>query len=142
MPRRGQLAVIHIARQELALDEGSYRAVLRELYRHDSAAELSEREAADLIEHFRRLGWRPRQRRGPHRPATGRQLGLIRHLWRELAAAGAVAHPEGEALVHFVEHRTGKAQLGRLEVAEASAVIEGLKAWLARATGKKSGEEG
>lgn len=136
MPKRGQLAVIHIAKEELGLDEGGYREVLRERYRHESAAELTEREAADLIDHFRRLGWRPRQRRGPHRPATWRQLGLIRHLWLELAAAGAVEHPEGEALMHFVEHRTGKTQLSRLEVAEASAVIEGLKAWLARSVGK------
>lgn len=133
MPKRSQLAVIHIAKEELGLDEGVYRGVLRERYRHASAAELTERQAADLIEHFRRLGWRPRQRRGPHRAATWRQLGLIRHLWLELAEAGAVEHPEGEALLHFVEHRTGKSQLGRLEVGEASAVIEALKAWLARA---------
>lgn len=130
VPRRAQLARIHIAKKELGLEDGTYREVLRDRYRRESAADLSEGEAADLIAHFRRLGWRPR--RGPQRPVSKAQIGLMYVLWRQLAEAGALEHPDADALLSFVRHMTGKETLGRLDVREAGKVIEGLKKWLER----------
>ncbi len=141
MPKRGQLARIHIAKRELGLDEATYRQVLRERYRHDSSVDLSEGEALDLIEHFRRLGWRPR--RGPRRPVSRAQIGLMHVLWRQLAEAGALAHPDTAALLAFVRHATGKEALARLNVREAGRVIERLKQWLERLrAAEKTGGEG
>jgi phage gp16-like protein len=133
MPKRTQLAQIHIAKKELGLGEENYRGMLRELYRRESSADLSERQAADLIDHFRRLGWRPR--RGPHRLASRAQIGLIYVLWHKLEEAGALEHPGLDALASFVAHRTGKENLHRLDAQEASRVIEGLKKWLERESG-------
>jgi phage gp16-like protein len=125
MPRSSDLAKIHIAKKELGLDDVAYRHILRERYHVDSAARLNEHQVADLIEVFRRKGWRP---------ASFAQRGLIHVLWRKLEATGAVRHPDEEALRAFVAHATGKEDLRRLTVHEASRVIEMLKKWLERAS--------
>ncbi len=126
MPSRNDLAKIHIAKKELGLDESTYRGVLWDRYHKESAAELTESQAADLIDLFRQKGWRP---------ASFGQRGLIHILWRKLHAAGAVASTDESALAAFVEHATGKGDLRRLTVREASRVIEMLKKWLARVEG-------
>ena len=129
MPTRADLARIHIAKKELGLDDATYRGVLWHRYHKESAANLSPREAADLIELFRQKGWRP---------VSFAQLGLIHVLWRKLGEAGALEHFEEGALASFVEHATGKSDLGRLTVREASRVIETLKKWLERVEGGKT----
>lgn len=127
MPNRADLARIHIAKKELGLDDATYRGVLWDRYRKESAANLTPREAADLIELFRQKGWRP---------VSFGQLGLIQVLWRKLEAAGVLDHPDEGALAGFVEHATGKKDLRRLTVHEASRVIEMLKKWLERVEGE------
>ena len=126
MPNRRELAKIHIAKKELKLDDDTYRGVLWDRYGKESAADLSERQAVDLIDHFRQKGWRP---------STSRQTGLMHVLWRRLADAGAIDHPGGKSVVGFVEHATGKNDLRKLTVFEASRVIEMLKKWLERVEG-------
>lgn len=123
MPSRSELAKIHIAIKELGLEDAAYRRLLRQRYQRQSALDLTPQQVADLLEVFRRKGWRP---------ASFGQRGLIHALWRRLAAAGAIAHGEEEALAAFIEHTTGKHELARLTVAEASRVIERLKKWLER----------
>jgi phage gp16-like protein len=124
MPNRNDLAKIHIAKKELGLDDATYRGILWDRYHRESAAELSEAQAADLIELFHEKGWRP---------ASFGQRGLIHVLWHKLEAAGAVHHPSENALASFIEHSTGKNDLRWLTVREASRVIEMLKKWLERA---------
>lgn len=126
MPNRRDLAKIHIAKKELKLDDDTYRGVLWDRYGKESAAELSERQVADLIEHFRQKGWRP---------STYHQRGFIHVLWRKLVAAGAIDQPGEKSLAAFVEHATGKNDLRKLTVFEASRVIEMLKKWLERVEG-------
>jgi phage gp16-like protein len=127
MPDRSHLARIHIAKKELNLDDVTYRGVLWDRYGKDSAADLSEREADDLIDLFRQKGWRP---------ASFRQVGLIHVLWRRLEAAGAIEHPGEKALTAFLEHATGRDDIRRLTVHEASHVIEMLKKWNERVKGE------
>jgi len=123
MPTRNELARIHIAKRELGLDEATYRGILWDRYRKESSSDLSEREAADLIDLFRQKGWRP---------ASFAQRGLIYALWRRLESDGALDHPGEAALARFIEHATGKENPRRLTVQEASQVIEMLKNWLER----------
>lgn len=56
--RRGLLAKVHIARKDLGLSEEEYRATLRELFGTESAAQLSEGQLGELVEHFLHRGWR------------------------------------------------------------------------------------
>jgi len=123
MPNRSDLAKIHIAKKALGLDDATYRGILWDRYRRESAADLDERQAADLIELFHEKGWRP---------ASFRQRGLLHALWQRLVASGAVQHPDDAALNAFIAHATGRQDLRQLTVREASHVIEMLKRWLER----------
>jgi phage gp16-like protein len=126
MPTRSELAKIHIAKKELGLDDSTYRGVLWDRYHKESAADLTPEQASDLVELFRQKGWRP---------ASFAQRGLIYALWRRLESERAIAHPSAGALESFVKHATGKDNLRRLTVHEASRVIERLKRWLDRVEG-------
>jgi phage gp16-like protein len=126
MPSRNDLAKIHIAKKELKLDESTYRGVLWDRYQKETAADLTDRQAADLIDLFRQKGWRP---------ASIGQRGLIHVLWGKLHSAGAIEDSGDASLLAFVEHATGKDDLRRLSVREASRVIEMLKKWLERVEG-------
>jgi len=123
MPNRRDLAKIHIAQKELGLDDATYRGILRERFRLDSAADLSPRQAAELIALFRQKGWRP---------ASPGQLGLIHVLWHRLLNCGAIEHGDDDALNTYIHHFSGRHGLYQLTVHEASRVIEMLKKWLAR----------
>jgi len=123
MPNRSDLAKIHIAKHELGLDDATYRGILQDRYHLDSAADLTPRQAADLIALFREKGWRP---------ASAAQRGLIHVLWHKLQTAGAVRHGDDEALAAYITHYTGREDLRLLTVFEASRVIEMLKKWLER----------
>jgi phage gp16-like protein len=127
MPDRTDLAKIHIAIKELGLDDATYRGVLWDRYHKESAADLTQQQAADLLDLFRQKGWRP---------ASFGQRGLIHVLWHKLEAAGALDHPGEKALAAFIEHATGKDDLRRLTVREASRVIEMLKKWIERVQGE------
>ena len=126
MPNRSDLAKIHIAKKELGLDDSTYRGVLWDRYGKETAADLTDRQAADLIDLFRQKGWRP---------ISFRQAGLIHVLWRRLEDAGALKHPGERSLGGFVEHATGRDDLRKLTVYEASRVIEMLKKWIERVEG-------
>jgi len=123
MPNRRDLAMIHIAQKELGLDDATYRGLLRERFQLDSAADLTPRQAADLIALFRKKGWRP---------ASPGQLGLIHVLWQRLQTCGAIEHGDDDALNTYIHHYSGRHGLRQLTVHEASRVIEMLKKWLAR----------
>lgn len=78
MPSRADLAKIHIAKKELALDDLVYRDILRE---HGGAASASDLDAAGLarvLAHFRRLGWVPKSRVKEGREDTKKSDSFIR----------------------------------------------------------------
>jgi len=60
--RRVLLAKVHIARKQLGLEEGDYRAILAARYRRSSARELSIWQLEDLVQWFREKGWTPKPR--------------------------------------------------------------------------------
>ena len=123
MPTHSALAKIHIAKKALGLDDATYRGILWDRYHRESAAELDDRQAAEVIELFHEKGWRS---------ASFRQRGLIYALWHQLEASGALHHPGEAALAAFIAHATGKDDLRQLTVREASRVIEMLKKWRER----------
>jgi len=130
--RRTRLAKVHIAKKELGLTAG-YEDVLRGLTGERSAADLTDHELDHLIEHFEDLGWQARPPREA-RAAADPQSRMIRALWLRLHRLGIVEHPERSAMEHYVERMSRGRPLARLSTREKSAVIESLKAWLARET--------
>ena len=132
--RRQSLAAIHIARKDLALDDGTYRALLHRVTGKDSAGDLDDVEAGRVIAEFRRLGWSDKRRgKGSRRAAEPAYLRKIQALWWSAYHVGEIAHPDDQALAAFVKRQTGKDALAFLTPADANQVIEALRAVCARA---------
>ncbi|MEW6708288.1 MAG: regulatory protein GemA [Candidatus Riflebacteria bacterium] len=55
--RRKELAMIHLAKKELGLDEDLYRLVLKQNCGVESAADLDEQGRRKLLAFFRSKGW-------------------------------------------------------------------------------------
>lgn len=58
--RNNQLAMIHIARAQLGLDDETYRSIVRLVSngRESSAGQLDYAERKKLLEHFENRGWK------------------------------------------------------------------------------------
>jgi len=60
--RRAMLAKIHIAKKDLGMDDGTYRAMLDNLYGVDSSAKLSPKQLDDLLGHLTKHGFVARKK--------------------------------------------------------------------------------
>lgn len=161
MTKNRQLAAIHVAKKQLRLDDATYRDLVLRVsakFRRspvDSSGLMDGRERVALLDELRRFGFR---RVEPQRPAApgGPQEAKIRALWAALRDAGAlrqVSQSETEqtslrgaskiddserALRAFIRRQTGRVEVPQWLTAEqANKVIEGLKAWHARAQSKQ-----
>jgi len=62
------LSKIHIAKQQLGMDDHSYRCLLARISGVSSSKDLSTQQASSVLKEFERLGWKPR----PSNKATGK----------------------------------------------------------------------
>lgn len=72
---RAQQAKIHIARQELCMDDDSYRAVLKRIAGVHSSSQLSSKTATTVLDELVRLGWKPKKTN----PAKGKPHNFNSH---------------------------------------------------------------
>lgn len=72
--RRRDLAMIHIARKELGLDEDTYRAMLWSVARAKSAADLDYQGRRTVLDHLRARGFKGAGGRGRH-PGRPKNMG-------------------------------------------------------------------
>lgn len=63
--RRKLLAMVHMAKKDMGLDEDTYRAMLVEQFGVSSAAALSTVEMERLLKHMKSKGWKREDRRTP-----------------------------------------------------------------------------
>lgn len=129
--RRSELAKIHIARRDLDLADDTYRALLHERYQARSSADLQPGQRADLLQHFKRLGWQPTRSSHPQRKyyATKPQR-LIAALWEELYRHGAC---QRNGLDSYIKSQTGVQRLDWLrQHSDLDLVIRRLRHWLQR----------
>jgi phage gp16-like protein len=149
--RRTDLAKIHIARKDLALDEDVYRQIVRDVggAASGSSADLGVLGRARVLQHFRQVGWKPKHKPMPKRRspdgvalASHAQVQRIRDLWIAIADAGGVQMRDPQALRAWLRsqtrarhpYRAGWSAPEFLPLAEAQRVIEQLKSWLSRLT--------
>lgn len=135
--RRALLARIHIARKEMALEEENYRAILLRVGKHESAAEIDDAGLHRVLLEFKRLGWVPQKPRAK-RPAEP-HVAKIYALWGALAPH--IEDASLGALAAFCRRQTGIASPAWCSPEQANAVIEGLKAWLAREKAREAAAE-
>ena len=56
-PRNRDLAMIHLAKKELGLDDDLYRAILKQVCGVESSADLDQPNRRKLLAFFRGKGW-------------------------------------------------------------------------------------
>lgn len=136
--RRRDLAKIHLARKDLALDEDTYRQLLATFGGASSAADLDAAGRGRVLARFRALGWQPKRSRrvspaSRHKdPHDKTQADKIRALWISLHRAGVVRDGSERALGRFVHRLTRRYSPDWLDSAQANQVIEALKDWARR----------
>jgi phage gp16-like protein len=140
--RRGQeIAKIHVGKRNLALDDDSYRALLKRIGGKPSSGDLTAQGRRLVLEHMKRLGAFGKKL-DRHAASYGSpQARMARGLWIELGQLGAIDDASDAALDAFVLRQTGGAVTSARflrDPAQARPVIEGLKAQLARAREVKS----
>ena len=134
--RRQLLAKVHIAKKTLGLDDASYRDLLALKTGKQSAAQCSNTQLVDLIEHFKRQGFKAR-RSAPARAkrrtlADGDAQRKVRALWLSLYHLGLIDQPSEPALAAFVKRQAGVDDLRFLMPRQSYKVIEALKSWASR----------
>lgn len=124
------IRLVHVAKRDLAMDDGDYRALLARIGKAESSADLGIPALRKVLEHMKRAGFqvRPKAPGGRAKAADG-QSRKIRALWLDLHGRGAVRDPSEAALGAFVRRMTGVEALQWLDSAKSSKVIEELKKW-------------
>lgn len=127
-----QIQAIKIGQQQLAIDDDTYREILRLRYDKTSCTHLTKDEAADLIDSLNRRGGNIRKKRRRTSPTPAGVDRLISQGQRRLIAAldDQVDWIEEDGLNRWCESSFGftTPKTGK----QAAKVIEGLKAMLKR----------
>lgn len=129
--RNAELAQIHIARQQLGLDDATYRDVLWAVARVRSSKDLDWRGRKQLLDHFRAKGWKPAPPRKAKaaKPVAGGQPGLVRLLWAELHTQGRVEAETDASLGAWLVRNHMPERPEWMNSAELNRAIEMLKKW-------------
>jgi phage gp16-like protein len=131
MSRNQMIAKIKIAQKQLGLDDAAYRDALQSSTGKRSAADLTEAELERALAGFARLGFKPATagvKRSPY--AHVRKVYAV---WGAMGRDGSIENPTKEALHAFCKRQTGVKNADWLSAAQASKVVEGLKAIQSRA---------
>lgn len=128
--KQKDIQMIHIAKQQLGMDEETYRSMLWTVARVKSSTELDFVGRRNVIAHLEARGFK--RTRPARKLADDPQSKKIRALWLDLHKAEKVRNPSEEALAAFVKRQTGCEALQWLSGKQASDVIEELKKWLER----------
>ena len=116
--RKSLLAKAHLAPKQLGMSDDDRRAILQSLFGVESCKHLSNKQLGQLLAHFERCGWEPKEKK-PIRTGRGAQepamLAKVEALLAELANEKGDWHPWNYA--HAILRRMYK--VDRLEWADA-----------------------
>ena len=131
-----KVALIHIAKAQVGMDESTYRAMLHELAGVASSKDLDPAGFLAVMRRFATLGFVSSSGAAAapvtthvEGKATAAQIAFIRGLWRRWHGAD-----NARALRHFLEGRFHVSDLRFADTTTAQKAIEGLKAMLDRKT--------
>lgn len=129
------LAVIHVKKKSLSLDDDTYRDLLERVTGVRSAGEMTEQQRLQVIAEMDRQG---AASAGPRRSlradrVSGRYAGILRALWLIGYNLGIIRDSRDSALISFVERQTGLSHTAWLnDPYDAARAIEALKKWIER----------
>lgn len=136
LPRK-KLALIHVAKARLGLDDADYRALLNRAAGVTSASALDDEGFSAVLAELTRLGFQSTMARanlGNRAPwmASPQQVALIRKLWAQVSEGG-----DERGLNTWLERKFKISALRFLPADKVSAVAHGLKQWLANEARKR-----
>lgn len=138
-------AIINIAREQLGLDEDTYRALLLRVTGKASLRQMSERQRLDVVEELKVKGFKVRKS-GTTVPASAKPyIRLIYALWANCARLGVIENGSQDALRSFCKRFVAHGHDGVvinpdfLSYAQASPIIEALKKMEARGKAAQNG---
>lgn len=136
--RASKIRMIQVAKRQLAIEDADYRAAIgRAVKGKSSCSDCTTLQLDRVIDELKRLGFRPRKPaaakpKPERRPLdTSDEGSKARALWLLLVEIGTVRDPSEAALNAYVRRQAGVDDLAWVKDMEP--VIEGLKAWAARA---------
>jgi phage gp16-like protein len=132
--RHRELAMIHVAKKQLGMEDDAYRALLWSIARVNSAADLDWAGRKQLLDHMKKCGFkaRPPKAAGARALEGDPQSQMILALWLQLHNQGVVRDPSEHALAAWVKRQTGVDAIRWLNRGQKVALIESLKAWADR----------
>lgn len=137
------IAIINIAKDELAMDEVAYRALLVRVTGKASLRQMSERQRIEVVEEMKRKGFKIRKGGKALPPSVKPYIRLIHALWANCGRLGVVDNTSREALRAFCKRCIAHGHDGvvvdpdLLSYEQATPIIEALKKMEAR--GRASG---
>ncbi|WP_417656169.1 gp16 family protein [Pseudidiomarina aestuarii] len=137
------IQLIHVAKREMALDDETYRAALSGVCGKNSCKNLSLSELHQVLEHFKRTGFKMRSKKVNNRisplssePVKAAEIRVIRALWIDMAQSGLLSDSSEAALDRWVYRMSKVRHVGWLNGKQAVKVLEALKKWDARLMAK------
>lgn len=132
------IQLIHIGKSKLCLDDDTYRSLLVAMTGKDSTKAMNIGELNKVLARLKQLGFVVTNQKKDPKPIDDKtsrgieqQIKLIRHLWLDLHALGAVRDESEQALATYIKNQTQTA-IDDLGSEQASNVIERLKNWRKR----------
>lgn len=124
------IAMIHIARQALGMDDDEYRDLLEQLTGQRSVARMTPAQRRRVLEHLKKCGFVVKPK-----PAKTDQVSKLSALWHELADIGVVRDRRPAALLTWCKRQNPDTpdDLRKLTPIEINPLIEALKQLHARA---------
>lgn len=143
MDRSKLIKLIHVARRELNMDEGAYRALLKRITGKDSLTQCNTVLMGQMLHEMKSKGFHVQSNRYKSQPMTpaGQAIKDPRDkalsLWLQLASLGIVKNASDAALSKYCARVAGVDHWHWLDDESCYKVIESLKAWLKRETERK-----
>lgn len=130
--------IINIAKGQLGLDEGTYRALLARVTGKDSLRAMTAAEHRKVIEEMKRLGFKVTGGKTALAPSTKPYVRMIHALWKKCHRRGVIEDGSRKALrafcKRFVAHGIDDVAVDPdlLDYSQARPIIEALKKMEAR----------
>lgn len=143
MTRRANVVKVQIAKRDLGMDDGAYRAMLLRLTGETSSTACDDQQLGVVLDELKAKGWKPKVVQGgkaatparPRRaaPADHPAAKKARALWLSLWNLGEVRDSSETALEAFACRQLGVERLQWADQALTYKLIEALKAMAERA---------
>ncbi|EXL08201.1 hypothetical protein BG46_01345 [Brucella anthropi] len=133
------IAKINIGKQQLGLDEDTYRELLFRVTGKVSLRDMTDNEHQLVLADLQSKGFKPASKgagKGTRKRLEGKFAPKLQALWIAGFNLGVVTNGSDEALIAFVKRQTGLDHIRFLhDPADGYKAVECLKRWLNRAAG-------